>query len=274
LYALGFSPFVAFQAWVHWHLYGSVLATAYGTASHIFTIERVPGNLLTYFRWLNYSATPLFLSTLAAGAFLCGSVRWWAAAVAVFAAVALPYLFYFTYGSWQDTRFLLPGIAVAMIVCGITVRNVVGRWTPRAAAPLIVLAIAGAASAGSYRFLDRHHTFALARIEAKFPRAADWIRQTAPPQTVVFAFLHSGSVRLYADRPTVRWDQIDGDGLSASVAALAARGWDSWAVIDGPSEAEAFWPRVQEDKVIMEPRGRVQGVDIVSLRPRPDAIAH
>ena len=270
LFMAGLAPFVAFQAWLHWYLYGNVLASGYGTASHLFTLERVPGNVLTYAGWLNYSATPLFLPTLVLGALACGSLRWWAAAVAVVAGVAAPYLFYFTYGDWQDTRFLLPGVAVAMIVCGVTIRNGLARWTGRAAAPIIALAIAGGAAAASYRFLDRHHTFALARIEAKYPRVGEWIHQSAPPRTIVLAFLHSGSVRFYADRQTLRWDQMNAAELSASVAALKARGWHTWAVVDGPQEAAAFWPRLQEaDRtLVMEPRGRVQGVDVVALYPR------
>ena len=268
--AAGLLPFGAFQAWLHWHLYGAVLSSGYGGAAYLFTIDRVPRNLWVFFRWVSYSASPLFAVVLALGAFAFGSMRWWAAALALLAGVAAPYLFYFTYDDWQATRFLLPGIAVAMIVCGVTIRNLSMRWLPRSAAVVMVLAIAWIAAAASYRFLHRQDTFTLARLEAKYPQVGEWIAASAPRNTVVFAFLHSGSVRFYAGRPTARWDQLSAAELGTAVAALKAKGWESWAVIDGPDEAAAFWPRLEEAQraLTMDPKGNVQGVQIVALRPR------
>jgi hypothetical protein len=272
LFVAAFAPFAIVQALLHWHLYGGVLQSGYGTAAQIFTIQRLPANVASYVGWLNYSASPVFLPTVLAGAFACGAVRWWAAGVGVFAAVMAPYLFYFTYDNWQDTRFLLPGLAVVLIGCGITIRNLVARWMPRALVPLALVAIAYVAAAASHRFLDRHHAFALARIEAKYSRVGESIVRSAPPRTAVFAFLHSGSVRFYAGRPTVRWDRLSSHEIAAAVDALHARGWESWAVVDGPEEGAAFWPKVSEvdRQLLVEPRERVAGVDVVVLRPRAD----
>jgi len=270
LFCAAFAPFVFFQGWLHWRLYGSILASGYGSGSQLFAIGRLPGNFVEYFTWLNYSMSPVFLITFAAALF--GSTPFWlrAAVVVVFSAVAAPYLFYFTYDDWQDTRFLLPGMALAVILCGITIRNLVARWASPAVAPLVLLAIAVAAAVASYRFLDRHHTLALARVEARYPRVAEWIDRVAPERTVVLALLHSGSVRFYAGRPTARWDQMTSEELAAAIAALSARGWNTWAVVDGPAESEAFWPRVEQQRAVLavEPKERIAGVDILALRVR------
>jgi hypothetical protein len=269
-FVAAFAPFLVFQTWLQWHLYGSVFSSGYGTASHLFTPARVPTNVMNYFKWVNYSLSPLFVAIFAVGAFARGTRAWWIAAVALAVAVAAPHLLYFTYDDWEVTRFLLPGIAVAVIVCGVTIGNVVNRWTHSAVAPLVILAIACAAAAVSHRFLDRHHTFALAHVERRYPRVADWIDRTTPLETVVFAFQHSGSIRFYSQRPTLRWDQMTGDELAASVASLKARGWRTLAVLEGPDEATAFWPRVErrKDALLVEPAERVQGVDILALHTR------
>ena len=141
---------------------------------------------------------------------------------------------------------------------------------PQAAGSVVAFAVAVAASAASYRFLQQHHAFALARIEAKYQRVGEWIARTTPPQTVVFGFLHSGSVRFYSGRATVRWDRMTAAELGASVRALRAGGWSTWAVVDGPAEAEAFWPRVEmaERSLVAEPRERIAGVEILALSRR------
>jgi hypothetical protein len=73
--------------------------------------------------------------------------------------------------------------------------------------------------------------------ESKYPRAGAFVREHLPPTAFVFAMQHSGSIRYYAGRPTIRWDLLDAGALDEAVADLRDAGHEPFVVVDAGEDA-------------------------------------
>ena len=115
----------------------------------------------------------------------------------------------------------------------------------------------------SHRFLQREDVYRLRDAEAKYALAGEWIRARTPERAVVLAGLHSGSIRFYGSRPTIRWDEVPSDKLSATLHSLEAAGYQPYLALDLPSEPPLFADRFRGDPgVRIEQIGRVRVVNI------------
>jgi hypothetical protein len=65
------------------------------------------------------------------------------------------------------------------------------------------------------------------------------VRDRLPAGAFVLAAQHSGSIRYYANRPTLRWDLLSPTRLDEVVAALRAQGYEPFLVVDA-GEYEDF----------------------------------
>ena len=57
------------------------------------------------------------------------------------------------------------------------------------------------------------------------------MRSSSPAQ-------HSGSLRYYANRPTLRWDVLGPGHLDEAIAELRGAGYEPFAVLDADEDAE------------------------------------
>jgi hypothetical protein len=76
--------------------------------------------------------------------------------------------------------------------------------------------------------------------EARHRLAGELVVQATPDNAVVLALQHSGSLRYYAHRQTVNWDQIPSGDFDASVRALRSRGLPVFVLIDSAEERAIF----------------------------------
>jgi hypothetical protein len=266
-FAAALGAFLCVQGGLNTVMYGSPWSSGYGMAAHMFSAARVAYNTLSFTRWLTYSHTALFWVAWAV-ALLALRPRSWPVALSVIAlAVALPYLPYLTFDDWEASRFLLPGIALGIVVGARGLDTLARALGPQArAALLLVLALASAVA--SHRFLDRHHTFELWRGESKYPIVGGWIDDHTPGRAVILAGLHSGSIEYYAGRQTVRWDEIPPGSLVASVRSLTGAGHPVYLALDAPSEGQRFASRFREDltRIIQIPGAQLAQATIFELR--------
>ena len=65
MYVVGALPGAAFMAWLNTRWYGGVAASGYGTASELFSLARIPANIVRYGGWL-IETSPLALLGVAA----------------------------------------------------------------------------------------------------------------------------------------------------------------------------------------------------------------
>jgi hypothetical protein len=75
--------------------------------------------------------------------------------------------------------------------------------------------------------------------EWKYPAVGAYIARHLPDRAVFLAMHHSGSVRYYTGRATVRYDLLPPSGLDAAIAALRARGYRRYILLDAMEE-DAF----------------------------------
>lgn len=242
----GFAPFAALLVALQMALYGSPTASGYGPAEHLFAWHAVPGNLSAYGRWLLAVNTPLLpLLLAAAGIVVAGRV--FVLGLVVFVATALPYVAYtFPADDWQMLRFVLPGLIFLLMLAACAAVRLLERVGPRAAAPLVVALLCAAAAWASVRFLGEQGVFQYRLHESRYPAVGTWIARHTEPEAVVLTALHSGSVRHYAARRTVRWDQVPGDRLVPVLEVLERRGHPVFLVLDGQPEREEFARRFGE----------------------------
>jgi hypothetical protein len=81
--------------------------------------------------------------------------------------------------------------------------------------------------------------------ERKYPLAGAFVRDRLPSTAFVLAMQHSGSIRYYANRPTLRWDLLAPASLDGTLAILRAQGLEPFLVVDR-SEDDDFRRRFGE----------------------------
>ena len=224
--------------------YGSPLGSGYGSFHDLFQFSNIRPNLSRYPRWLTMAHSPfLWLSLFAPLWFRHASARarrfgWIGYGFAAAAIAAyLPYV-YFRPDEWSYTRFLLPALPLMLVFAAGVMLSAARKWIPSmplGAAATLTLAIAVwslsmASSLGVFRMWEG---------ERKYPRVGLFVRDRLPKSAFVLAAQHSGSLRYYSHRPTLRWDMLDRASLDRALSSIRDAGYDPFLVVDA-GEDEAF----------------------------------
>jgi hypothetical protein len=224
--------------------YGSPLASGYGPFGDLFALANVAPNLARYPRWLVETHTPFVWFWLLAPLWIVRT----AAAVKPFAwlcyafclavtAAYLPYV-YFQPQEWFYTRFLLPALPLMLLLgCAVAI-DLLRRLLPRAAVVPVAACLAAALAVWCGLRVHALGVFELRASEQKYPAAGAFVRERLPASAIVLAMQHSGSLRYYSGRRTLRWDLLDPHALDAAVAAVRASGHEPFAVLDRVEVAE------------------------------------
>lgn len=243
LFAVALVPALAVLGWIQDVRYGSPLASGYGTLADGFSMGHIVPNLARYPRWLTESHTWFIWLSLAAPFWIVRRasrplVAWTALALAAAVwAAYLPYV-YFHPNEWFYTRFLLPAIAVMLVYAAAITLWGVRCLSPAWRSPAAMVTLAGLVAA-SFHIAQTHGAFDLRNQERKYPLAGAFVRDRGPANAFVLAAQHSGSIRYYAGRPTLRWDLLSPTRLDQVLATFRAHGYEPLLVVD-VGEYEAF----------------------------------
>ena len=253
------------QMAIHDRLFGSPFATGYGAAAVLFSIDYVSTNLgifasqgLRVVGWLWIPG--LILGLIAARP----EPR--ATPALLFAAVALPYVFYLPFDHWETLRYLLPGLVPLTILAGDGLIHL-ARWPKnRVATAAIIVAMLAIVVWRSEALLRASSVWQIAVLEERYPLAAQWIRVNTAEGSVILANQHSGSLRWYGARQTLRWDVIAPEDLEKTIGELEARGAAVFVALEGP-EAEMFDSRFARviDRFRVDHVGRIRNVQFRRL---------
>lgn len=259
---LGGLPLAVAMALTQWHLYGSPLRTGYGGTDGLFTTVNVGRHLGAFLRWTIAAHSPLLVAALAAGVWRgAGRLAW--ASVAGLLLGVIPYLFNLQFFDDFDLlRYLLPALVPCLIVATLGTAALVSRAIPQRVRGLAMLLLAAAVAAASFAFTTGTFTFHLRQQESRYVDVAAWVRSHTPANAVMLAELHSGTLRLYADRVTLRWKFIPAGRLASTVETLQSRGVPCYAAADGEVEVRGLERRVATDEsgLVAEPIARVRSV--------------
>jgi len=94
----------------------------------------------------------------------------------------------------------------------------------------------------------RRETFNVARGEAKYVDVARVVAAITDPDAVIISMQHSGSLRYYAGRLTLRWDYGDPAWLDRTIDWLAAHGHHPYFALE-PQEIDAMRARAAATSV-------------------------
>src|SRR5258706_12748516 len=195
--------------------YGSPWRSGYGALNGLFALNRLAENATRYATWMTGSHTPIWLLALAAP-FMLRARRLVALLLSLALVNVLCYLPYAVFNDWWYLRFLLPGIAMVMVVMIATFEDLVVRLAhvaPRKGAPYTaVLCTAVFTIALALLFIREaraRNVFDLQRLESRYVRAGVYVADHLPPNALIIASWESGSVRLYGHRNTPVWDVLD-----------------------------------------------------------------
>jgi hypothetical protein len=224
------------------HLYGSALASGYGTIDTIYAGRHFVMNLVQYPKWLIQTQTPFILLAVAAPFLLrraghAAASRLSFFALTFFGGVLFLYLWYTPYDDREFLRFLLPAypllLAAAAAAFGLLAPTERRRRTTAFAALALVLAVSGVWQ-GRGAFLMRD-------AEARY-RAAGQFAAALPEDALFLSNQHSGSLRYYANRVTLRFEWLAPDVYVAALQELRESGRPLFVVLDD-WEREVFRAR-------------------------------
>ena len=236
--AAGLALVLTVQMAIQFRLFGSPFSTGYGSTSALFSLDHAAANLgifashgLRVVGWLWIPG--LILGLIAARP----EPR--AKPALLFAAVAVPYVFYLPFDHWETLRFLLPGLVPLTILAADGLIHL-ARWPRnRIATAAVVSAMLALVVWRSEALLRASSVWEIAMLEERYPLAAQWVQVNTPENSVMLANQHSGSLRWYGARHTLRWEVIAPDDLEKTIAELQTRGAAVFVALEGP-EAEMF----------------------------------
>jgi hypothetical protein len=242
------------------HFFGSPFSTGYGSASNLFSVSHVTANLGIFLRHGWTVVGPLFIPGLIIGLF-ASRPEPRSKPLLIFAAVTLPYLFYLPFDHWETTRFLLPGLVPLTVVAADGLMHIarLPRKPPVTAA--VTIAFIAIVAGRSEILLGKSSVWDIASLEERYPLAGEWINVNTPPTSVVMANQHSGSLRWYGKRQTIRWDFIAPEQLAATVRDLQSHGAIVYVALEG-DEVAMFDQRFAGviDQLQVDHVGRVRNV--------------
>ena len=239
LFAAASAPGCLAVAMIQQSLYGSPLRSGYGSLDTLFSTANIAPNAARYFQWLWQSHTPVWLLALAAPFVLPG---WLTGLLLTFAIVnAACYLPYVVFNDWWYLRFMLPAIAVLLVLTAATIDSIAARalWardirssrTHRVRAALSsVLTVAMC-----FLFIREaraRSVFDLQRLESRYGRAGEYVARRLPENALIITSWESGSVRFYSHRKTLVWDALDPAWLDRAIAYSRTRGLEPYLLFE------------------------------------------
>lgn len=240
---IGVGPAVAAVAWFNAYLYGSPFISGYGSLESLYSTSHVWKNVSQFTTWMFETQTPIVLASV----LFFVAPRWFDAMRiplprvllgGVMLSVASSYLFYLPFEGWTYLRFLLPMWPVLMLATAFSLDAASRRWST-STSRLLALACVALACWRGIGIAEERGSFDLWRGERKYADVGRYLAGRTDPRAVMLSFQHSGSIRLYADRLTVRWDQLDVAWLDRAVEYLTSIGRHPYIVVDG-DEAQLF----------------------------------
>ena len=232
LFGAGVLPFVALVAWVNNHLYGSPFESGYGPLAPGFAIENGARNLANYpLWWLQSQGMLAFIFVLAAIRRHTPHKREAVVLMAFGVSVFLAYLFYIPFDVWWFLRFLIPAMPLAFLFCADVIESATSRFL-RAARFAALSAFTIASAAHAVNFSRQLSILQSGDGEQKYVDAGVFIDRATPPEAVVLSMQHSGSIRYYSGRLTLRYDSLDPAWLDRAIATLGRLGRPVYLLLD------------------------------------------
>jgi hypothetical protein len=236
LFVAGMLPGIVGTALLNAHLYGSPLQSGYGSLASLYSPAFVLPNLSNYGGWLVEKHTPIVLLALLplawprAASWRRPEARLRAMLAALTAVFWLSYLFYYVFEAWWFLRFLLPTWPVMMVLAAAALERFGRRLLGSFALPVVALVVVALGARGF--LLDREGILGLFIGEHRYVAVAKYVAEHTEPGAVILSMQHSGSLRYYGSRLTLRYDMIPPEWLDRALAFLQETGRRPYLVLE------------------------------------------
>jgi hypothetical protein len=248
IFAAGVLPFALIVLWLNTELYGSPFSTGYGQLGSLFGLSVAPLNASRYFGWLVQTHTPFPLLAFAAPFVVAPERRSDAAlAIGLILATCVIYFSYTPFDDWSYLRFLLPAIALmivlasAVTVCvaasagtALSRRNV--SRTAKFIPTVIPAMIAAAVALFCMRTADDRLAFKLKFLEQRYRSAGIVVRDRLPDDAVVLSVWDSGAVRFHGRKEALTWGGLDPAWLDRAMSWLDDHGHAPYILVESWEE--------------------------------------
>jgi hypothetical protein len=239
-FAAGAAPCVMAIAVINTRLYGAPWQSGYGSLQDIYRWQQFVSNLSRYPKWFVESQTPFVLFLIVP------FLRWrrlprerrvaLVALATVACAIWLSYMFYQAYEEWWYLRFMLPALPIVLILAAIGCQLTLARVDARYRWIILCVIVASIASMQiSYAIGKTVHR--LCSNESAHVSVGDYVRRNLPPNAVILSLQYSGSVRMYGQRLTMRFDTLSPDWWPRAADVLTSLGLRPYVVLADFEEA-------------------------------------
>jgi len=250
LFSIGALPGCLAVAAINQWLNGSALSSGYGPLSLLFNWSWIGPNLARYPRWLIELHTAGILVALGAPFVIAprratdgstedlgvrdASSAW---ILLLFCGVVLgSYLFYIVFPDWPALRFLLPAIPLLFVLASVVVVRGL-MLIPLRMRGAIAFAFCGLLGSWYVQKADRLGVFLIQGSQQRYVTVGEFAARTFPEETVVLTVIQSGTLRMYGQQATLRWDQMAPEELDPILGALRAKGLKPYILVEDSEEA-------------------------------------
>jgi hypothetical protein len=235
-FALAALPGALAVLWLNGLLYGSPFRSGYGQLGYMFGVSALPTNAPRYFRWMIETHTPFPLLAFAAPFVVSRETR-----PAIMLAIALIvitvflYCIYTPFDDWTYLRFLLPAIALMLVLASVamaTVLQKVGRYR----SALVMTATTVALAVFGVRTADARLAFTMQALEQRYRSAGIVVRDRLPAGAVVLSVWDSGAVRFHGRKEALTWEGLDPAWLDRALDWLVRHGRTPYILVESWEE--------------------------------------
>jgi len=255
-FAIGVIPGAGGIALLNKYLYGGPTVAGYTHLDSLFRWGHATTNVARYVPWLLVTQTPFVAAALlpfASRRFTVpgteserGPIR--AGLAAFLALLALSYIFYQPFDDWWFLRFFLPGFPMLLILAAGALRSttsLIGRTAQIVLLAAVVIVVFGwELSTAQWRGVYNVHAG-----EQRYVTVGRELADSTPTNAVFLAMQHSGSLRYYTRRLTVRYDSLPPGSLDEALAVLRSRGFHPYFLLEQWEES-AFRRRFADKSVM------------------------
>ena len=238
--SLGIIAGSLFVASVNRLLYGSPVASGYGDTSILYSVSYSTTNMVRYSYWLLQSESSLVVLAIVpvVQALRRSQNRRRAIPLALFAiGVCASYLFYRPFEEWWFLRFLLPVFPVLFISVAMTLTWMVRRMRAPIGPALVLTIVAGLMLYRGW-FATSRGLMRIGDDEERYVAVGQYVDRALPANAILLSMQHSGSVRYYSGRLTVRYDLLSPSRLPFVIDWFRARGFRPYILLDDSEEQD------------------------------------
>lgn len=233
-FGLGILPAVAAIALLHTHLYGAPWKSGYGDLEGLYAWRFALTNIPRYTRWLVETHTPLilfFIVPIVVSHRLDRDRRDTTRFLAAFGAgVWLCYLFYIPFEEWSYLRFVLSAFP-PLLLLAIAGWDLAARRLRPLYRNVVMVGVAGGVIGYQVSLVQDSYLLRYGEGESAYISVARHVAETLPENAVVLSMMHSGSLRFYAGRLTLRYDLLDPAWWPRALDVLTAKGYRPYVLL-------------------------------------------